>query len=344
MLVNGNMDNYSPLGGNEIITINNGGSYNNYVILNIQRLQVNTGGALVNNGTLLGNGTIQGSITNTGILAPGQSPGSISTTTDHTSTPGSIHNFEVGGINAGQFDQLNATGNLNLDGTLNVSLINGFTPAIAHDIILFTGTINGSFSTVNIPASYSLIYNSNSVVLRFSTALPVNFVDFQAKINGEQLELKWKIENEHNVQKYEVQESGDGRNFSTLGYLDAGESPTYSYSINSPKQRTYYRIKSVDFDGTYKYSSILLINEGKGLILRTYPNPVTTWITVEHGPATGKERITISSIDGRILKTINPANGSRQTKIDMASWPASDYYITFFSMEGKRSGLLFVKQ
>jgi fibronectin-binding autotransporter adhesin len=95
----------------------------------------NTGGTTVNAGTLLlngssaagvtvfggvfgGTGTVANSVTigNSGTLAPGNSPGTINTQTLTLSGTGSTIAMEISGTGAGQYDQVNVTGGVNLDG------------------------------------------------------------------------------------------------------------------------------------------------------------------------------------------------------------------------------------
>jgi hypothetical protein len=57
-----------------------------------------------------------------------------------SSTPGS------------QYDQIHVTGHLKLGGTLNVALINGFSPAAGNSFdILDGGTLAGTFETLSLP-------------------------------------------------------------------------------------------------------------------------------------------------------------------------------------------------
>jgi hypothetical protein len=60
------------------------------------------------------------------------SPGTVQVKGDYTATPTAVHAFEVGGISNGAYDVLSETGNVHLDGALNVSLINGFEPSVNH--------------------------------------------------------------------------------------------------------------------------------------------------------------------------------------------------------------------
>ena len=62
--------------------------------------------------------------------------------------------LELGGLTAGsQHDRLVFTGTGAIDGTLNITLINGFQPALGNTFILLDGgTLTGAFDTINFPA------------------------------------------------------------------------------------------------------------------------------------------------------------------------------------------------
>jgi len=86
------------------------------------------------------------------------------------------HTVEVGGLTAGsEFDQVNASGTLNVSGTLDVKLIdlgNGYTPQAgdSFDILTAVAGVNGRFDMENLPPSptgsgWQVVYSSNSVTL-----------------------------------------------------------------------------------------------------------------------------------------------------------------------------------
>jgi hypothetical protein len=62
--------------------------------------------------------------------------------------------MEIGGTTRGsQYDAIVASGTLALAGTLQVSLINGFSPAAGNSFdILDWSTLTGTFATLNLPA------------------------------------------------------------------------------------------------------------------------------------------------------------------------------------------------
>ena len=85
-------------------------------------------------------------------------------------TSSGIINMELGGTTAGStYDVLNVTsGPATISGgTLNVTLINGFTPSNGQNFTILTSSAprSGTFATANRPANTSMQYNPNSVVV-----------------------------------------------------------------------------------------------------------------------------------------------------------------------------------
>ncbi len=84
--------------------------------------------------------------------------------------------------------------------------------------------------------------------------------DVQVAQQGAAVILQWKAENEPKEVYYEVETSADGKTFSTaaivLGGFAADEHFSYKYkSKKATAAKTYYRIKQLNNDGTYRIVS-----------------------------------------------------------------------------------------
>jgi CSLREA domain-containing protein len=106
-------------------------------------------------GTLSGVGTVTGTVINNGgQVSPGASPGILTISGNYTQTAAGVLNIEIGGVNVGlDYDRLAVSGTVSLGGTLNVTLINGFTPTPpqSFQFLTATGTPTGDFATKNLP-------------------------------------------------------------------------------------------------------------------------------------------------------------------------------------------------
>jgi hypothetical protein len=118
---------------------------------------------------MAGGGTkaINAALDNQGTLTVVAGGAGVLNLTGNFSTSG-IVNLELGGTTAGSgYDQIAVTGTATLAGTLNVSLINGFTPTTGQTFTLIssTGARSGRFGAETIPAGTTTNYNANSVTL-----------------------------------------------------------------------------------------------------------------------------------------------------------------------------------
>jgi len=127
------------------------------------------GTASINGGTLAGIGTFTAGDLNINgaTLAPGASPGTLNIAGNLNLGSTSTTLIELGGTSQGvDYDFINVTGNVALDGILDISLFGGFTGVTGNsfDVIQSGGAMTGSFATVNIPTGYSFntgIFGSN---------------------------------------------------------------------------------------------------------------------------------------------------------------------------------------
>lgn len=115
-------------------------------------LAVGTGLSL-NGGSLFGKGSVTGNVTSSGTITPGDSStktGILTETGAYAQNSTGTLDISIGGGVAGtSFDQLNST-SAALNGTLNLSLINGFVPTVGSTFkILNYSSETGAFTTVN---------------------------------------------------------------------------------------------------------------------------------------------------------------------------------------------------
>jgi hypothetical protein len=113
-----------------------------------------TSGLLNNtNGFIKGIGTIDGSVVSAGTISPGFSPGRIFITSNLTLQATSTVLMELGGTDTNDYDQIFIGKNWQAGGTLFVSLINAFDPALSNSFHIFDfATSGGEFALTNLPA------------------------------------------------------------------------------------------------------------------------------------------------------------------------------------------------
>ena len=119
------------------------------------------------------------------------------------------------------------------------------------------GTTTYDF-TVNSDAASAAANRFQIVFKSLGGALPVTFIRFAATKTNNDVSLDWKVGNQQDVSKYEVEKSADGRTFVTVASIAAVSSQdVYSWTDkNVLDQKVYYRVKAVEADGNSKFTDI----------------------------------------------------------------------------------------
>jgi len=117
-------------------------------------------------------------------------------------------------------------------------------------------------------------------------ALPVTIVAFTGNWKNAEVSLVWTTEKESNIDRYEIERSDDGVNYSKKGTVAALNTDTkhdYTYRDNNLQQSFYYyRIKVIEKSGQVKYSNVLLLKDAqqvRGVRMKILPNPIDDWFT-----------------------------------------------------------------
>lgn len=161
----------------------------------------------------------------------------------------------------------------------------------------------------------------NTVTITQLVTLPVKLTAFSANITGSKtVLLKWEAEWEINNDKYELERSTDGINFTKIATISSngntGSRQSYSYEDRTFITGTaaFYRLKQTDLDGKFSYSKVIYVND-KNSSSDTYslfPNPASSNSIQIKGVASSEvtyKNIRVTDMAGRnILFTITGAN------------------------------------
>lgn len=206
-----------------------------------------------------------------------------------------------------------------------------------------SGTVGGiNYSEITGITSFS--GGTGAIALSPDTDLPVEFTNFKGWNDNAVNVLQWITETELNNERFEIERSIDLQNgFATIGVVSgAGNSSevlTYAFEDTAPMLGiNYYRLRQVDFDGTFTYSKIIAIDV-KGLkdAQVFFPNPTLDLVSYQFN-TTKEEALKITIIDllGKTLaETVYQTNlGINTTKISLTAYPAGTYLIKVQNSNG----------
>ena len=223
------------------------------------------------------------------------------------------------------------------NGPNQTPLLNGFEGNVCIRLI-DPDIINGPNTTFRIEVSYIInepffaVFDNLSIG-PLNIPLPVDFIGLVANRNIDNtVNLKWDVGNEIDVQEYQVERSEEGRLFTPVGSVSAKGKSIYVFNNSDvPSTTVYYRIKSIDIDGRFKYSGVLKLpgnsTSSYANQLSIYPTPAQSEVTVAHKKLTRGTKMVITSLDGKTLKTIIPAIGASHTRVDVSSLTPGVYFL-----------------
>lgn len=178
-----------------------------------------------------------------------------------------------------------------------------------------------------------------------SETLPVDLTVFDAVLNEDDVVLNWETASETNNAGYDVERSIENTAlFEKIGFVrgkgTTTEANTYQFTDTDKPVNAIsasYRLKQVDFDGTFAYSqtiTVALPAPGKLALHKNFPNPFNPTTVISYDvPRQGHVSLVVFDATGRQVGVIvneEIAAGRYQTHFD-ASHLASGVY--FYRLE-----------
>ncbi|MFT5166561.1 MAG: hypothetical protein ACI8P3_001793 [Saprospiraceae bacterium] len=215
---------------------------------------------------------------------------------------------------------------------------------------------DGTFQTV-IPAGVtSLFFQVNvdpcagnaantSLYMTLDMVAPVELVRFYATLIADLVELKWETASELNNEGFQLERSIDGEKWDNIAFISGRGTTTelqiYKHIDANPLNGVnYYRLKQMDFDGQFEYSSIVSVKvERDNNNFSLFPNPAHGAVTLALETSFYGEEVsfTLYDLGGRQVKTqvLTLEGDYFRTNIDLTGVPAG-VYLTLLQMGSKK--------
>ncbi|OGU76472.1 MAG: hypothetical protein A2V93_03400 [Ignavibacteria bacterium RBG_16_34_14] len=161
---------------------------------------------------------------------------------------------------------------------------------------------------------------SNNIVLKTATLtqvppMPVELVSFTAETRGNFVMLKWNTASEINNNGFEIERlHPQGVDWEKIGFVDGRGTTTvnqfYSFTNFIKDYGKYsYRLKQIDFDGSYEYSNEVTVNAGlipaDFALEQNYPNPFNPSTNIKIAlPKTSEIKLSVYNTLGELVKIV----------------------------------------
>lgn len=137
-------------------------------------------------------------------------------------------------------------------------------------------------------------------------SLPVTFIDFTAKEKSSNVLLEWSTAQEINSDRFEIQRSGDGVTYETIGQVAAAGNSSLRRDYSFTDYTTvggvyYYRIRQVDIDARFLFSNVLSIRLKNNRLARLLENPVRNELSLVVNKNVKQITLSLFDMQGKLV-------------------------------------------
>lgn len=167
----------------------------------------------------------------------------------------------------------------------------------------FSGTTSGWITSGATISSYGT-FTLGSYIL--GNTLPIEFLFFSAEKSKNGVQLNWRTASETDNESFIVEKMEEVDYFKSIGSIEAkgySDGADYEYLDRNPsKGVNYYRLKQVDVDGSFTYSTVISVEFDSNIKLSAFPNPVNRGQNLEVVCTCNKFSI-IDTVSGEVLQS-----------------------------------------
>ncbi len=208
-------------------------------------------------------------------------------------------------------------------------------PAVFQSKLIKLPALVGGIDLSNNPATPApddpIIYGT---CLSLPTPVTLNY--FKGQLVNNSATLRWETSEESAFSHYEVERSTNGKDFGMVGKVEKhGTYQVYTYQDQVgevPGEKYFYRLKIVDQDNKFNYSSVVKLTREVVSDMSLYPNPFNDQIQVSVNVTEDQElNISIFSADGRevVRRTEMASAGSNNFTLSNLDNIARGVYIVY---------------
>jgi hypothetical protein len=175
-----------------------------------------------------------------------------------------------------------------------------------------------------------------------TVSLPIELVSFTGVLLDGQVDLNWQISNAVNFSRFEIEKSTNGMSYLPIGtsnYEPGKTVYTYKDTLLLSDSHIFYRLKMIDIDGKYVYSTTLAFNRSAVKVFDVSPNPARGTIIVTGLLSRGW--ITVAGINGSRILQLEVRNTI--LLIDISTLQKGTYVISYRQSGNTNSKMLVIQ-
>jgi hypothetical protein len=170
------------------------------------------------------------------------------------------------------------------------------------------------------------------------SVIPVELESFTASVNSNFVTLNWVTATELNNTGFDIEKSMDNLSWNKIGFVNGNGTTTeksfYTFSDKNPFEgKSVYRLKQIDYDGTFTYSNVVSVSIGlinDFSLEQNYPNPFNPATIIKYNiPEESNVQIKIINVVGEVVtELLNEvqSEGSHQKIFNAANLTSGIYF------------------
>lgn len=194
---------------------------------------------------------------------------------------------QVTAVNSTSVPSAGATGTIIFEGGVSSGGVTSYLVLAGGSLVLKYSALSPAYNASNLTTTARDFVGSTEIgaaqnTVSVSGTLPLTLLLFKGNRQADQIKLEWTTAFENNTSHFDIERSNGNNTFTSIGEVAAAgnsfNNRNYSFIDHSILSGDLmYRLKMVDKDGKFKYSSILIFSERAGQpgILKIVNNPFT---------------------------------------------------------------------
>jgi type IX secretion system substrate protein len=219
---------------------------------------------------------------------------------------------------------------LNKNGIKQIPGLGTAVSAVNHSTFNYVSVVHASNNHDILFLKDALFY-CYAKYIPFNSILPVALLNFTVENNGTKNIISWQTVSEINTNYFSVERSDNRNNFYEIERQKANNSQSinnYAYAdAGISHADVYYRLKSVDADGSFTYSKVISIHQNNNTSFKIIPNPAAiNCIIYFDAVAETNSAIKIFDHNGNLQKQILLAPKQAQVSLNVSSFTPGTYF------------------
>ncbi len=182
--------------------------------------------------------------------------------------------------------------------------------------------------------------------------VPVELTSFLVNLTKDGVLLNWKTATELNNSGFQIERSQDNESYEQIafvpGFGSTTEPKSYRYNDNSVISGTYYyRLKQIDYDGSFTYSGVVEVNIGlptEFALEQNHPNPFNPSTVIEFSLPEDVAKVSLTIYDILGQKVTQLVNTSLKAGKYQYQWNAGTVATGMYIYELRTDNFVSVKK